>query len=265
MPDSPRRRSKLSPVIWVLPIVPRLPMPVLGLQTITEQQTQDMMLMCDDSINIAEYREKILLQIAASPNNLESMVELVCANCLICEENVGEICSSWRNTPFINEILEYAPLLLNDGRKRYHNIVFNVCERINDILYNHPRQSLKVLEVQLIALEGTKEKKEDKERLRKEIENEMCFLDKNIKAADSGHADRCENRGSIKRDSVEWTAEYENAIDEAEEKASDRLAGFPRVMGFCHAYWHSLANILFEDYGIVWRSPAMMNPGVIFD
>ena len=36
-------------------------------------------------------------------------------------------------------------------------------------------------------------------------------------------------------------------------------------MGFCFAYWHTKREVLSDDYGIEWRSPNIMNPGVIFD
>ena len=223
------------------------------------------MLMCEDSIDIPEYRKELLSKIAASPDDLESMAELVCADCLICEENVKDFGPAWKNSVFVNEILEYAPVLLKEKEKGYGNIVFNACDRVNDVLFNHPRLKVKLLKLELKALDTSKDIDGDKQETRKGIEKKIEFLEINIKRADMGNLEQCENIGMLKRDPVEWTAEYEKVIDEAEEKANAELADVPRGMGFCHAYWHSLANILFEDYGIVWRSPAMMNPGVMFD
>ena len=57
----------------------------------------------------------------------------------------------------------------------------------------------------------------------------------------------------------------EEAIAEADEKAHALLADEPRGMGFCFLYWNTKANVLSEYYGIEWRSPAIMNPGVMFD
>jgi hypothetical protein len=35
--------------------------------------------------------------------------------------------------------------------------------------------------------------------------------------------------------------------------------------GFCHVFWSKKADILREEYGIVWYSPADMNPDVMYD
>ncbi|WP_294456636.1 hypothetical protein [uncultured Bacteroides sp.] len=43
------------------------------------------------------------------------------------------------------------------------------------------------------------------------------------------------------------------------------MEGHPRGMGFCFAYWNTKAQVLKADYGIEWRSPAIMNPHVMFD
>ena len=66
-------------------------------------------------------------------------------------------------------------------------------------------------------------------------------------------------------DSVEWTARWEEVIDEAEAKAYARLQEHPQGMGFCHAYWPTISAILAEDYDIQWRSPSQMNPKILFD
>ena len=87
----------------------------------------------------------------------------------------------------------------------------------------------------------------------------------NIMAADQKRFDDIEEDGHLRKDPIEWTAEYEEVIAEADEKAHALLADEPRGMGFCFVYWPTLQRILFQDYGIRWRSPAEMNPGVIFD
>ena len=69
----------------------------------------------------------------------------------------------------------------------------------------------------------------------------------------------------MKRDTIEWSLDYESVIDEVNKKIYSLLEGHPRGMGFCFAYWSTKAQVLKEDYGIEWRSPAIMNPGVMFD
>lgn len=36
-------------------------------------------------------------------------------------------------------------------------------------------------------------------------------------------------------------------------------------LGFCHTYWEEMATIAKEKYGIIWLSPAQLNPGVLYD
>lgn len=66
-------------------------------------------------------------------------------------------------------------------------------------------------------------------------------------------------RSSIKYDSVEMTEEYLAVIDEVEAEI-DRL----KTSDFCLEYW-SLKSSLLAERGIVWQSPAQLNPNVMFD
>ena len=58
---------------------------------------------------------------------------------------------------------------------------------------------------------------------------------------------------------VEKTEEYLAVIDKVEEKIEKT-----KQMNFCLEYWNLKAQFLFE-YGILWRSPTQLNPGVMFD
>ena len=66
-------------------------------------------------------------------------------------------------------------------------------------------------------------------------------------------------RGFIKNDPVEKTEKYLAVIDKVEEKIEKT-----KQMDHCLEYWSLKARFLFE-YGILWRSPAQLNPGVMFD
>ena len=39
----------------------------------------------------------------------------------------------------------------------------------------------------------------------------------------------------------------------------------PGQIGYCHALWEVQQRILRERHGITWRTPAEMNPDVLFD
>ena len=65
-------------------------------------------------------------------------------------------------------------------------------------------------------------------------------------------------------DPVEDTPEYQAIKDELEEKIIERI-GKNSGMGYCHLYWSAKRDILKKDYGIEWKSPALLNPRVMFD
>ena len=97
-----------------------------------------------------------------------------------------------------------------------------------------------------------------------DVRSEIAQLERNIAAADKGDYSSIVTDKMLKSDPVEWTARYEEVIDEVEAIVESKLADHPRGMGFCHAYWHEKA-IALSKFGIEWHSPAQMNRGVMFD
>jgi hypothetical protein len=69
----------------------------------------------------------------------------------------------------------------------------------------------------------------------------------------------------IKQDPVEQSEEYKAIWPEVEQKIYARVGGKPSGMGACFLLWKAKKAILKEDYGIDWKSPAELNPGVKFD
>ena len=68
----------------------------------------------------------------------------------------------------------------------------------------------------------------------------------------------------LKFDPVERSLEWEKVIYRVEQECEEILQGEPRGMGFCFMYWAAKAKVL-SKYGIRWKSPSQMNPGVLFD
>ena len=52
-----------------------------------------------------------------------------------------------------------------------------------------------------------------------------------------------------------------------EAEAELKRAGMvgPGELGYCHALWAMQQRILRERYGVEWRTPAEMNPDIMFD
>ncbi|MBK9410120.1 MAG: hypothetical protein IPN47_19150 [Gemmatimonadetes bacterium] len=72
----------------------------------------------------------------------------------------------------------------------------------------------------------------------------------------------------MQHDPVEQSPAYLAVVHHAEELAwqeLDRL-GIPRgSFGSCHAFWAAKQQVLHDRFGIEWKSPAEMNPLIIFD
>ncbi|MDE6498379.1 MAG: hypothetical protein K2L21_06950 [Muribaculaceae bacterium] len=71
--------------------------------------------------------------------------------------------------------------------------------------------------------------------------------------------------GHLKADPVEYTYRWEEIYYDVEEKLNRRFDGVRRHMGFCFKLWSVKRELLKNEYGIEWRSPAQMNPRVMFD
>lgn len=71
--------------------------------------------------------------------------------------------------------------------------------------------------------------------------------------------------GHLRRDPVEYTLRWEEVCYDVEDELKRRFADTPRHMGFCFGYWSEMALLLRGKYGIEWKNPHIMNPGVIFD
>lgn len=141
---------------------------------------------------------------------------------------------------------------------------YTATKRIEECLYDHPRLKLelKLLQLELVeyaeAIEGQQFNITDD--LRKDIKQ----LESNIKAADEKRWNDIKADKMLKSDPIEWTKEYEDAVDEADKHAYANLTDSPRGMGFCFAYWAEKRTALAK-LGIQWRSPNIMNPRVMFD
>ena len=174
----------------------------------------------------------------------------------VAEHNLAEQRLSWENAALARELLVYARQLFAD--KISLSFVEQAIDEMADLLYAHPRLKLELMLLRLDILLSIGEAHD-------ELDSEIALYKGNIEAADSGRVGDVQQTKMLKYDPIEWTARWEEVIDEAEKIVDSRLEDMPRGMGFCHAYWHEKAAVLSELFGIEWRSPARMNPGVLFD
>lgn len=71
----------------------------------------------------------------------------------------------------------------------------------------------------------------------------------------------------LKTDPIESDPEIKRLIDAARDEALVELSDHPRFgqFGFRRTVWDTQKRILKIEYDIDWRTPAEMNPYVIFD
>ena len=72
----------------------------------------------------------------------------------------------------------------------------------------------------------------------------------------------------MKRDKVEYSLKYLLVKKKVEKRVKQILMdeyGTTNGLGMCHTYWRIKKQILRDDYGIDWCTPAEMNPGILFD
>lgn len=177
-----------------------------------------------------------------------------CVN--IAEQSLQEQRYCWQNASLAREAMDYARQLME--HKDMLSVVESSLDDMVEAIYEHPRLKLELMLCRLEALQ----------RLNKpqmELEADIAFYRSNIEAADSGRLEDIKQTTMLKHDPVEWTARWEEVIDEVDKIVDSRLEEHPRGMGFCHACWHERAAVLSEQFGIEWRSPARMNPRVMFD
>ncbi len=174
----------------------------------------------------------------------------------IAEQSLQEQRCCWQNASLAREAMGYARQLME--HKDMLSVVESSLDDMVEAIYEHPRLKLELMLCRLEVLQ----------RLNKpqmELEADIAFYRSNIEAADSGRLEDIKQTTMLKHDPVEWTARWEEVIDEVDKIVDSRLEDHPRGMGFCHACWHERAAVLSEQFGIEWRSPARMNPRVLFD
>ena len=196
-------------------------------------------------------------------STLEAYWEVCCGDVLVAESNMENQDREWENASLAEELIDIVAYL-----EEYDYIfdnLYSAVSRMAEVIFDHPRLKLRLLEMELLLLQRIEIECGHEVDMGEDVENMIFLYRHNIDCADRGDFDAISPSGHLKCDPIEWSADYERVIDEANKKIYSLLEDHPRGMGFCFSYWHTKAEVLRDDYGIIWRSPAIMNPGVIFD
>lgn len=136
-----------------------------------------------------------------------------------------------------------------------------VLEQLSE--YDVPRQCLLILRMELDYLRASDEESDwlKEEDILADIEKLEAYTD----------PDNISNEEFSKKygrmlnfDPIERTSLWEDNIYKAELEVDKMLKDVPRGMGFCHAHWPALKQVLARR-GIPWKSPTELNPRVLFD
>lgn len=177
----------------------------------------------------------------------------------------------WKNISLARKVIN----LLEDipDRGEYHTpydkiFLLNIlCENIS--CSDNPRFTLSVLTrmLELFNVVQLADYKDYDERIeRKRIENSYQkwtdYIDiENVKEDEW----RKKYSRYLRFDPIERTEKWEAMNEQIEAEIDAEIdPDMPRGMGFCHYYW-SLKKTVLQRHGINWQSPAVMNPGVLFD
>ncbi|MDE6300816.1 MAG: hypothetical protein K2M19_03790 [Muribaculaceae bacterium] len=96
----------------------------------------------------------------------------------------------------------------------------------------------------------------------KDFQNQMSML---FSAEELMHIIANPKIGHLRRDPVEYTRAWEDIYYDVEDELTTRFQNAPRQRGLCHHIWSVKRELLKDQYGIDWRSPAQMNSRVRFD
>lgn len=200
---------------------------------------------------------------AAQDNDLDARMDICYADVLLAENNLRENRGLWEISGLTRELISQATYL--EGYDHLLNSLYDTCSRMADCLKEHPRLMVQLLKLERQILHRIECQTDHELGLTEDIGREISDLEYNIYVADRGEFGLLKADGRLlKSDPVEWTAKWEEIIDEVDKAAEKTLEEAPRGMGFCFGYWAARKSELLK-HGIDWRSPSAMNPGVLFD
>lgn len=200
---------------------------------------------------------------AVGGRDLDACMDICYADVLLAESNLRENRGLWEIAGLTRELISQADFL--EGYDHLLDGLYSVCSRMADCLSGHPRLMVQLLRLERQILYRIESLSGHELGITEDLGREISDLEYNIYVADRGEFDLLKADGRhLKYDPVEWTAKWEEVIDEVDKAVEKELEGMPRGMGFCFAFW-SARSAELAKHGVEWRSPGVMNPEVMFD
>lgn len=211
----------------------------------------------DPDIVVPEYKSS-----QTSRQNPDELLK-TCMECVKqAKEAMKDYNSPWMVAELARKYADAAEIL--KGYEHLVNTLYSLNKEMLEQIYDHPRLKLRLLRIQLSVLRYIEAVNGHDLGITEDVRDEIGELSNCIALADEGRLEEIPQTGHLKRDPVEWTARWEEVIDEADRMAYENLRDVPRGMGWCFGFW-SERKAALKQFGIDWRSPHLMNPGVMFD
>lgn len=211
----------------------------------------------DPDIVVPEYKSS-----QTSRQNPDELLK-TCMECVKqAKEAMKDYNSPWMVAELARKYADAAEIL--KGYEHLVNTLYSLTKEMLEQIYDHPRLKLRLLRIQLSVLRYIEAVNGHDLGITEDVRDEIGELSNCIALADEGRLEEIPQTGHLKRDPVEWTARWEEVIDEADRMAYENLQDVPRGMGWCFGFW-SERKAALKQFGIDWRSPHLMNPGVMFD
>ena len=222
----------------------------------------------DENFDVRRALEDARLAVKDLPRDgkadtIEAWWEVCCGDVLVAEDNLREQRRFWENSALAEEFLDIAGWL--EGFDHKLDDLDQAASRMVDAVYEHPALKVRLLKFRRLVLDRIGSLSGSEPGETEDVLMQISRYERNIRHADSGEYDLVEQEGYLKHDPVEWSTAYEKVTDEVERLVEEQLDDHPRGMGFCFAYWSAKKHVLRTKFGIEWRSPSEMNPGVMFD
>jgi hypothetical protein len=97
------------------------------------------------------------------------------------------------------------------------------------------------------------------------LESRMFLIGKAPELVDRIIRARETQSARLLHDPIEDEPQFRDAVRQADDAVNSMLKDEPKRMSLCHLHWNYKKNYLKRHFGILWYSPAEMNPSVIFD
>lgn len=67
------------------------------------------------------------------------------------------------------------------------------------------------------------------------------------------------------KDPKEENPDYKHIFEAVDKYLDEKFKYVKKDLGFCHYYWGEKKDRLWKKYGMDWKTPAEMNPDILFD